>query len=307
MIVTREAVAMDAAGDDPLVRLAEAAIDSYESITLADGRSIAFNRFGREGGRPVVLCHGWPSTRILGAFFHHAADAADVALICPDRPGIGASSAKRRRRLRDWSTDVESLLDALDMQTVGLLGISGGGPYALAVAHDRPDRVEGIATIASVGPPASLDGRLKWLARMARYTPPLLRLLMWQDHRSLPEDPLDIIADRSARSPEPDAEVWRSDRGLTLAVNGRYATQCGTAPLVQDLATVARPWGFDLDDIDQPVVVVHGERDASVPVACGRYLAERLPAAKSKFLPEEGHLSAAVAVESDVFEKLYIL
>src|SRR5690348_5276825 len=92
------------------------------AITLPDGRRLAYREAGDPGGRPVLFCHAL--TGSLG-----------VRLICADRPGIGASDPDPRASLLSVAADLQALADALGLERLAVVGHSGGGPYALALAH----------------------------------------------------------------------------------------------------------------------------------------------------------------------------
>jgi pimeloyl-ACP methyl ester carboxylesterase len=75
-------------------------------------------------------------------------------LIAFDLPGFGLSDAfdYRGRQLRSHAlAQVTSLLDALDVERVPIVGTSLGGMWALSLAVDAPDRV---AAVGSLGVPA---------------------------------------------------------------------------------------------------------------------------------------------------------
>ena len=57
-----------------------------------------------------------------------------------------------------------------------------------------------------------------------------------------------------------------------------------------DFAHMA-PWGFELSEIDRPVLLVHGDDDRFVPVAHGHWLAERIPGVEARIDPHDGHLT----------------
>ena len=60
--------------------------------------------------------------------------------------------------------------------------------------------------------------------------------------------------------------------------------------LDDDLAFV-RPWGFDLGQIQVPILVLQGVEDLMVPPAHGRWLGAHLPTASTWVEPGQGHLS----------------
>jgi pimeloyl-ACP methyl ester carboxylesterase len=77
----------------------------------------------------------------------------------------------------------------------------------------------------------------------------------------------------------------------------------GGQGLASDAIAVARPWGFELDEVRTPVLLWHGEEDRTWPPAVGRHLAARLPHCEATFLPREGHL-AFLAVWRELLQRL---
>ena len=78
------------------------------------GRTLAFEDTGEPGGRPVVLFHGAPGSRLFSPD-PAATAAAGVRLITFDRPGYGRSDPLVDRRVADAAADVVALLDHLDI------------------------------------------------------------------------------------------------------------------------------------------------------------------------------------------------
>ena len=76
---------------------------------------------------------------------------------------------------------------------------------------------------------------------------------------------------------------------------------------IEDDLAFARPWGFDLSVITQPVSVWQGDRDLMVPLGHGRWLAKAIPDAQVELLPGEGHLSFIEAALPRVFATLAVV
>ncbi|MBA3274066.1 MAG: alpha/beta hydrolase, partial [Chthoniobacterales bacterium] len=125
-------------------------------VALRDGGSIAFDEYGDPAGTPLIFCHGWPSSRSMAQLTDHAACELGFRIISPDRPGINGSSFVAGRQLLDWTKTVDALATHLGLSRFGLLGVSGGAPYAYAAAWASPERVEAIAIVSGVPP---LTGR----------------------------------------------------------------------------------------------------------------------------------------------------
>jgi pimeloyl-ACP methyl ester carboxylesterase len=103
-------------------------------------------------GHPVVCLHGWPQDG--RAWRRVAARLADRhRVICPDLRGFGRSETPRE----DYSTaalvdDVLSLLDALELERVHLLGHELGGRVAFHLCLRAPERVGRLVTLNALHP-----------------------------------------------------------------------------------------------------------------------------------------------------------
>ena len=116
------------------------------TVTLADGRTLAYCEWGNSSGHPVVLMHGAPGSRLLCPD-EDATAAAGVRLLTVDRPGYGGSDPRPDPTLLGWADDVQALADQLGLERSAVVGFSAGGGSALACAagvvrHEAPwDRV----------------------------------------------------------------------------------------------------------------------------------------------------------------------
>ena len=152
-------------------------------VQLPDGVLVAFQEYGDPTGTPLIFCHGWPSSRTMAQLADEPARALGVRIISPDRPGISGSTTHIDRKLSDWPSVVERLVDDLGLDDFRILAISGGAPYAYATAVAMPDRVRAIAIVGGVIPFAELKdvkGLLplyRWMLAFYRNRPRLLRQL----------------------------------------------------------------------------------------------------------------------------------
>src|SRR6476646_8243913 len=101
-----------------------------QTFRLRDARRIGFAEYGPSEGEPMFYFHGWPSSRLEVKLVEEIFYEAGARIIAIDRPGYGLSDFQANRKLTDWPNDVAELADHLGLETFGIIGTSGGGPYA---------------------------------------------------------------------------------------------------------------------------------------------------------------------------------
>jgi pimeloyl-ACP methyl ester carboxylesterase len=121
-------------------------------VGTADGRTLTYAEWGDPEGFPVFTLHGTPGSRFARHYDESAYVDAGARVITYDRPGYGGSSRHRGRRIVDCVPDVEALADALGIERFAIIGGSGGGPHALAVAARLPERVTRVACAVGIVP-----------------------------------------------------------------------------------------------------------------------------------------------------------
>lgn len=285
----------------------------YRHVTLRDGRRLAFTEYGSPSGRPIIYCHGVPSSRVEGDLIVNSATASALGLrvIVSDRPGVGDSSSQPGRRIVDWPDDVVELAAALGLNTFAVLGSSGGAPYAAACGALLPSRVRVVGVVGGVAPAdapdfwSSMSGPLRLMFRLGRTAPALLRLLFRLNLRAVRRGGPQA-GERMARwAPEPDRILLqRAEISGGFMACFEEACRQGPAGPAEDMSLIARPWGFDLDAVKVPVLLWHGELDRNVPVAAGRYLASVFPNCRATFYPDEAHLSVPLNHQEEILSAL---
>src|SRR3954453_22481871 len=102
------------------------------SVAVRDGRRLSFAEFGSPRGGAIIWMHGTPGARrqIPIEARAYAAEHA-LRIIGIHRPGIGTSTPHLYANILEWTPDLELLADALAVDTMRVIGLSGGGPYAL--------------------------------------------------------------------------------------------------------------------------------------------------------------------------------
>src|SRR4051794_14295837 len=101
-------------------------------VVLADGRTVSYAELGDPAGAPVIYLHGTPSSRLDLVFKDAELRVRGLRVVGVDRPGYGRSTIRSGMSLVDCAADVGEVAAALGFDRFGVLGISGGGPYAAA-------------------------------------------------------------------------------------------------------------------------------------------------------------------------------
>lgn len=265
------------------------------------GATLAWREYGEPGGAAVLYCHGFPACGAEAGFTEAAARATGTRVIAPDRPGFGASPPRGPRALADWPAIAAALLDTLGIAAAPVLGLSAGGPYALACGALAPARFPRLATFGALAP-LNAAGATRGMSPIAR-----LSIHLAQHHPraqarlfrvlALPARYWTVTMSRllTLGSPPADRAVFR-DRQLRAVWTGalRGALAQGPGAAIAELRLLAAPWGFAPADVRVGVELWHGLADPVVPARHGRRLAAALPTVEARFVEAEGHFSTPV-------------
>ena len=180
--------------------------------------------------------------------------------------------------LSDMADDAAGLLDALDLEAAHVVGASMGGMIAQTLALRHPDRVETLTSIMSTTGKPGLPGPTPEAQRVLLTPPPADRdgviargLDTWRVIGS-PGFPL-------------DEERVRARAGQ--AFDRCFAPQGVARQLAAILASGSRHEA--LGALRTPTLVVHGDADPLVPLACGEATAEAVPGAELLVIEGMGH------------------
>ena len=265
------------------------------------GRTVAYAEYGDPGGRPVVGLHGTPGSRQFGRLFTRAAAEQGVRLLAVDRPGYGESAAWPERSLTDVGDIVAAVLDDAGVERAGVIGFSGGGPHALAVAATHSDRVTSVDVISGATPPSVGETPLpqRLLAGMAAAMPRLFGGLF-----GLQAWVADHVSPAVVLSQYTDRGIDTVDRRIVDHLTAEFvaAVGGGRPGVATEFRLLGEPWGFAVEAVGRPVRLWHGTRDTNVPLAGVRQLARRLPAGELRTVDGD-HLSALLDCRSRVLDR----
>ncbi len=274
---------------------------SEHTLALTDGRTLGYAEFGAQAGKPVFYCHGLPGSRLEAALASTTAQSLGLRIVAPDRPGFGRSSLHDPRRLSDWPDDLAQLADHLGIDRLNILGVSGGGPYAVACAERLPGRVEQLVLVCPLAPlaataaTAGMTMALAALVRSARTLPPLAHVYGLGLTAISRRWPALVVEAMARQAPPSDQTVLReaATRAI-IAASVREAFRQGGRGPAQELALHLRSWDIDPGHVKVRTELWQGEADTTVPPAMAHWYARRLLSCELHSVPGEGHFSLPV-------------
>ena len=254
-------------------------------VRLDDGRVLRAYDSGADAAARLVLVwhHGSPQTGVPLEPVLAAAAARGIRVISYGRPSYGGSSPRPGRDVASAAADVAAVADAFGVERFAAMGASGGGPHALAGAALLPERVTGVVTLAGIAPRTDAFD--------------------WFDGMRAPGGLRSALQGREARARHAETEEFDPEQFLPVdfaALDGGWSSlnddvarsdAFGPDGLIDDDVAFARPWGFELEDVRAPVLLVQGEGDRVVPRRHASWMLSRLPNATLWMRLDDGHVS----------------
>lgn len=269
-------------------------------MRLPDGRRLDVWLGGDPRGTPLVFFHGTPGGRLQAALGDGAASRAGVRLVAFSRPGYGGST-DGPTTLTSVGTDAGSVADALGIDAFAVLGVSGGGPYAVAAAAVLPQRVRVVGVVAGIGPLLELDP--------SAAADPAVRAALAGDLDEAVALQDGAMTDRG-RGSGPGARAKVRVGGFVSPEILEPWTGSGR-PGVPSYRGVSRDalaftagWDVDLGDVRAPVHLWYGDRDRTVGLEHGQWLHAHLPTSRLIVREGAGHLATLLAHWADVLTDL---
>ncbi len=244
------------------------------------GGGVAVNAIIEGQGRPIVLVHGLPGSAYDWAPLSQALAARGHRVIAYDRVGYGHSDA----RTNDFYTpdgnaeDLLGLLETEDLRDATVVGWSYGGPIAIIAARKDPSRIGRLVLIGSGGPsddpqqpPAAMallsSGPVRWYLAAV---PPLGRGL---------QSALSELAFSGAQQPD----WWLPNLAANFAMPSMRATYYAEGERFMESE-------LDIEEVDQPILLLHGDNDKLAPLAIGRWLAGHAKHSKLQVIKDGSHM-----------------
>jgi pimeloyl-ACP methyl ester carboxylesterase len=240
-------------------------------VVLANGLEIAYRRAGE--GPPMVFLHGLPGDgRVWQPQLAGLAD--EFTVVAWDEPGAGRSSdLPAGFRLADYANCLAAVIQALDLGTVHLAGISWGGTVALELYRRHPELV---TTLILVDTYAGWKGSLPEEEVRARVA--AVREMLAAPAEEFDPTPPGLFAGDPPSAFVPLLEEIAGDvRAETLQTLLYVMPEADQRDL--------------LDRIDVPTLLIWGELDVRSTLDVARQFEQAIPDTKLVVLPGAGHVS----------------
>lgn len=267
------------------------------SIRLPDGRVLAYAEYGDPDGIAVLGLHGTPGTRHIFSLGDASARKHGLRLIAPDRAGVGDSDDRPDHSIAGHITDAVALLDHLGVEKFGVLGFSGGGPYAAEVARQVPHRIRALTLVSAHVQGVQPGPGHRILMKLANVSIPVARLVFL------------AIAIPAVAAPNFSRFLIgpglnRSDR---QALKNREIRRCLTQGIAGVLwsgrATAFEARNFYRDHpsspiaLDAPVRIWHGAEDKVIVPKAAFIYSRMFPGSYLTVIPKVGHLWGLVTCD----------
>lgn len=262
-------------------------------IEADDGTELFYNDWG--AGRPVVLIHGWPLQSDMWEYQTNFLVANGLRVVAYDRRGFGRSAQPWGGY--DYDTladDLQAVLDHLDLQDVTLVGFSmGGGEVARYIGRHGAARVGKAVLVSSVTP---------FLARGEDNPDGVDRSVFDQMIEGLMQDRPHFLAGFGKQffgagllNFNVSTEIQQWALMMAMQASARATLECVRAFSQTDFRA-------DLRSFRVPTLIVHGDGDATVPIAkSARLTAALVPDAE--LVEYSGAPHALVVTDKDRFNQ----
>lgn len=268
--------AEDADGGEALV----AEFERSWRLPAHDGGEIYVIEAG--SGPPILLSHGVTLSVRVWAKQLHSLAAAGFRVIAYDHRGHGDSHlGPAGHGLDQIAADLRSIIEAMDLHDVVVVGHSMGGIATQLLCLDHPEvareRVAGIVLLSTLArSPFAANPRLGQIATwMADRLPDGAGALRARD--------LGLVIARLGFGRSPSPGQVEATRQMILATDARTRREATSA--LAGLDVTAR-----LESIDRPTLVIGGTADLITPLAESRRIARRIPGARLEVLEGGGHM-----------------
>jgi len=270
--------------------------DNKQIILLPDGRSLCYVDVGDKHGIPIVLCHGSYGCRKERFPDDRIATEIGIRLIIPDRPGFGLSTFMNFQHGLEWCQDFKFLIEHLSIAKTHIMSTGSGSYFALACAHEMPERLTGLTLVNSIAPFATVkefSGMIpheKLFYAMARHTPTLFKRFAELCYLGLSKN-TDWYLKSVKSYGGYQGSVELSDKSFSKFIKDKVfsAYENSVQGAIQETILLTKPWKIDLTTITTQTEIYHGGKQVAIPSSMSQRLNSTIPNSKFHYYPEQGN------------------
>lgn len=258
------------------------------TITVTDGAGpvdLAVAEAG-QGGRPLVLVHGFTGAKEDFTDFLDPLAELGWHVVAPDQRGHGDSHKpddEAAYSFAAFADDLLALLDAMGWSSAVALGHSMGGMVLQTAALQAPERFEALVLMDTSHRALRADDALVDLAIGVARAEGMAALMAAQDALDDDASPLGTEAGRRLDAERPGYKEF-GQRKLLASSPAMYAAMI---KVITD-ATSGLDRLADLRSLDLPALVIVGDGDGPF-LKPSRRMAEAIPGAELAVIPDAGH------------------
>jgi pimeloyl-ACP methyl ester carboxylesterase len=245
------------------------------SIAKAGEVELDYERSG--SGPPLLLIMGMSGTALHWGESFLEPLRRDFDVIVYDHRGVGASSRLDGAiTIAQMAEDAAGLLDALEIESAHVVGISMGGMVAQELALAHPERVRTLTLGCTY---AGGEGSTVTAPEVIQR---LTEAMFSGDRERALRTAFEVNVSAAMAD---DAELYQR----SLAIDRQRAVAVPVV-MAQMQACMAHDTSARLSELAMPTLVVHGTEDQMLPVENGRLIASRIPGSRLEIFDGVGHL-----------------
>jgi pimeloyl-ACP methyl ester carboxylesterase/DNA-binding CsgD family transcriptional regulator len=247
-----------------------------------DGVRLAYAVSGR--GAPLVKAGHWlthlerdPSSPVWRHWLEFLGE--DHTVVRYDERGSGLSDREESSlSLEDWVSDLETVVEAAGVERFTLLGLSQGGPVAIAYAARHPERVSGLVLYGTYA-----RGRLSRASDPQETAEAEALIELTRSGWGRPNPAFRRLFTTLFIPGATEAQIAWLDELQRVSSSGEHAARSRAARYAIDVSDLA-------SGLTVPTLVMHAQDDALVPFEEGRHLGSLIPGARFVPLDSANHI-----------------
>lgn len=246
-------------------------------------------------GSPILVSHGSGGGYDMGLWLGKLIQGP-YQYIAPSRFGYLRSPVPSNPTPESQADTFAALLDSLNITTVIMIGLSGGGASALQFALRHSNRCKSLIMISAISQP------IPPLPRSLRMIYPLMLksdFLPWLLYTLSPR----MVYQGNGISRELYAFI-KSDPKKMKVLEKLYKTTFPSTPrrdgMLNDINLMTDFITPPIEKITAPTLVIHAMNDPIIPITSGELLARTIPNAQFLKLEEGGHFVCVTHLERTI-------